>query len=138
MFDPNYRSPYSVQMNAGVQRELKPGTVLSVDYVRNVGLHTLLGIDANHVGDARFLDQAGAQAAIAATLSQCGVTSIDPAINGNCPVAPNPKTAITGRPLIIGDFAGNGLSTGGLLASNFPAAPRSIAFPGKNANFGQI
>src|SRR5260370_9419408 len=77
MFDPNYRSPYSVQMNAGVQRELKPGTVLSVDYVRNVGLHTLLGIDANHLGDPRFLHQAEAQAAIAATLSQCGGTSID-------------------------------------------------------------
>src|SRR5467141_5317362 len=138
MFDPNYRSPYSVQINAGVQRQLKPGTVLSVDYVRNVGLHTLLGIDANHVGDARFLDQAGAQAAIAATLSQCGVTSIDAGINGNCPGGPNPKTAITGRPLIIGDFAGNGLSTGGLLAGNFPAGPGNVAFPGKNANFGQI
>jgi len=138
MFDPNYRSPYSVQMNAGVQRELKPGTVLSVDYVRNVGLHTLLGIDANHVGDARFLDQAGAQGAIAATLSQCGVSSIDAGINGNCPGGPDPKTAITGRPLIIGDFAGNGLSTGGLLAGNFPAGPGSVAFPGKNANFGQI
>jgi len=138
MFDPNYRSPYSVQMNAGIQRELKPGTVLSVDYVRNVGLHTLLGIDANHVGDARFLDKAGAQGAIAATLSQCGVTSIDAGINGNCPGGPDPKTAITGRPLIIGDFAGNGLSTGGLLAGNFPAGPGSVAFPGKNANFGQI
>src|SRR6267143_4264648 len=138
MFDPNYRSPYSVQINAGVQRQLKPGTVLSVDYVRNVGLHTLLGIDANHVGDARFLDQAGAQGAIAATLSQCGVTSIDAGINGNCPGGPDPKTAITGRPLIIGDFAGNGLSTGGLLAGNFPAGPGSVAFPGKNANFGQI
>src|SRR6266404_5317094 len=138
MFDPNYRSPYSVQMNVGIQRELKPGKVLSVDYVRNVGLHTLLGIDANHVGDARFLDKAGAQGAIAATLSQCGVTSIDAGINGNCPGGPDPKTAITGRPLIIGDFAGNGLSTGGLLAGNFPAGPGSVAFPGKNANFGQI
>src|SRR6266446_1536494 len=94
MFDPNYRSPYSVQMNVGIQRELKPGTVLSVDYVRNVGLHTLLGIDANHVGDARYLDPAGALGAIAATLSQCGVTSIDAGINGNCPGGPDPKTAI--------------------------------------------
>src|SRR5260370_40977948 len=102
-------------MNAGAPRPLKPGTVLSVDYVRNVGLHTLLGIDANHVGDARFLDPAGAQAAIAATLSQCGVTSIDAGITGNCPGGPNRKTALTGRPLIIGDFAGNGLSPGGLL-----------------------
>src|SRR5260370_40538429 len=40
--------------------------------------------------------------------------------------------------LIKGDFAGKGLSPGGLLAGNFPAGPGSIAFPGKNANFGQI
>src|SRR6266403_2272393 len=53
MFAPNFRSPYSVQMNVGIQRQLHPGTVLSVDYIRNVGLHTLLGIDHNHTGDAR-------------------------------------------------------------------------------------
>jgi len=47
-------------MNVGFQRELKPGTVVSVDYLRNVGVHTLLAIDENHVGDPRFLDQAGA------------------------------------------------------------------------------
>src|SRR6266849_3759888 len=58
MIAPNFRSPYSVQMNGGVSRELRPGTVLSVDYVRNVGLHTLLGIDQNHVGDSRYMDQA--------------------------------------------------------------------------------
>ncbi len=39
---PNYVSPRSVQMNAGVQRQLHPGTVLSVDFVRSVGTHTLL------------------------------------------------------------------------------------------------
>lgn len=44
-------------MNVGVQRERKPGTVLSVDYLRNVGVHTLLAIDENHIGDARFLDK---------------------------------------------------------------------------------
>jgi len=51
-------------MNIGVQHELKPGTVVSVDLLANIGTHTLLAIDENHVGDARFLDQAGALGAI--------------------------------------------------------------------------
>ncbi|HXN52967.1 MAG TPA: carboxypeptidase regulatory-like domain-containing protein [Candidatus Acidoferrum sp.] len=129
MFAPNFRSPYSVQINAGVQRELKAGTVLSMDYVRNVGLHTLLGIDANHVGDARFLDQAGALAAISATNKSFGCTTATSAAAINCSIAAGAT---------ISDFAGNGLSTGGLLAGNFPAGPGNVAFPGKNANFGQI
>src|SRR5215472_16612543 len=75
LYAPNYQSPRSYQMNVGVQRQLKPGTVVSVDYLRNVGVHTLLAIDENHVGDPRFLDTAGASAAIGATLGMCGATS---------------------------------------------------------------
>src|SRR5216683_3254188 len=129
MFDPNYRSPYSVQINAGVQRQLKPGTVLSVDYVRNVGLHTLLGIDANHVGDARYLDQAGALGAISATNKSFGCTTATSAAAINCSIAAGAT---------ISDYAGNGLSTGGLFDGNFPAGPGTTAFPGINPNFGQI
>src|SRR5207253_11108998 len=44
---PSYRTPYSMQFNIGVQRELRPGTVLTVDYLRNIGLHSLLGYDTN-------------------------------------------------------------------------------------------
>src|SRR5438552_4163073 len=73
---PSYRTPYSMQFNIGVQRELHPGTVLTVDYVRNVGLHSLLGYDTNHVGDARFLNLNAAQHAIALTLANCGVATI--------------------------------------------------------------
>src|SRR5437016_9432362 len=53
---PSYRTPYSMQFNIGVQRELHPGTVLTVDYIRHVGLHSLLGYDTNHVGDATYLN----------------------------------------------------------------------------------
>ena len=67
MFGSNFRSPRSYQMNIGVQRELRPGTVLSVDYLRNVDVHIAEGIDENHVGDARFLDTATAINAINAT-----------------------------------------------------------------------
>src|SRR6266404_8122155 len=138
MFAPNFRSPYSVQMNVGIQRQLHHGTVLSVDYIRNVGLHTLLGIDQNHQGDASILDQGAAQAAIAATLTQCGVATIDAGIAGNCPGGADPKTAISGRPLLIADFANNGLTGGPNATGDFPVGQGVLAFPGKNPDFGQV
>jgi len=145
LYSPNYQSPRSYQMNIGVQHELKPGTVVSVDYLRNIGTHTLLAIDENHVGDPRFLDKAGAQGAITATLADCGVGSINAGIAGSCPGGPNPKTAITGRPLTIGDFASRGLTDSNFAFGGVPASdnngallgPGQIAFPGKNPFFGQ-
>ena len=87
MFNPDYKSPRSVQMNIGVQRELKPGVVLSVDYIRNVGTHYLLGIDENHAGDIRHFNKTGALDAIAATNTKFGCAptpggGVDCAISG--------------------------------------------------------
>ena len=42
LFNPDYKSPRSVVMNIGIQRELRPGMVLSVDFIRNVQTHFLL------------------------------------------------------------------------------------------------
>lgn len=64
IFAPGYKSPRSVQINVGIQRELAKGTVLSVDYVRNVGTHFLLTVDENHTGDAAYLNQPAALNAI--------------------------------------------------------------------------
>jgi hypothetical protein len=63
VFDPNYRTPRSWQMNLGFQHEFRPGMVLSVDYVRNIGEHYLLAIDQNHSGAARSYNLANAFAA---------------------------------------------------------------------------
>lgn len=130
MFAPDYRSPYSVQMNVGFQRELHPGTVLSVDYIRNVGLHTLLGFDKNKEGDASILDVATAQAAIAATNAQFTAGPGGPACATiACAIAAG---------ALISDYAGNGL-TGGLNATGaFPVGSGAVAFPGVNPTFGQI
>src|ERR1022692_139010 len=76
MFDPNYKSPRSIQMNIGIQREIRRGMVLSVDYVRNVQTHYLLGVDHNHAGDVRYFNLAGAQQAIANTLTACNAASL--------------------------------------------------------------
>ncbi|MFZ0762187.1 MAG: carboxypeptidase regulatory-like domain-containing protein [Candidatus Sulfotelmatobacter sp.] len=63
LFYPNYRTPRAWQMNLGIQKEIGPGSVLSVDYLRSVGEHFLLGQDVNHSGAARSFSQANAVAA---------------------------------------------------------------------------
>jgi hypothetical protein len=136
---PNYVSPRSVQMNLGVQRQLKPGTVLSVDYVRSVGTHTLLGLDTNKVGDARFFSPANASAAISTTLKFCGVGTISAAITlcPTDPLGPNDPnfSAYVPRPASISDFGANGLDSGFDINAGSPCP--TCAFPGINPNLGQ-
>ncbi len=138
---PFYKSPRSVQMNIGFQREIRRGTVLQVDYIRNVGTHFLLGVDTNHLGDARFLDPNAAIAAINATLLG------NPASAG-CPQATSAGAssqaavgcylgAVVGANIV--DFAGNGLDSANQLCSGFPCFLFGTAatFPGINPNVGQ-
>jgi len=128
MFAPNYQTPRSVQMNIGFERQLGKGVVWNADYLRNVGTHTLLSVDVNHVGDVRFFNKTIAANAIAATLTACGVGSIDAAIAG-CPgLHPG------GGGATIADFAANGLDSGASLCSGF-ACPQA-AFAGQNPNLG--
>src|SRR5579871_23213 len=60
---PNYRTPRAYQMNLGIEKELSPGSMLSIDYVRNIGEHFLIAQDINHSGAARSFNQANAVAA---------------------------------------------------------------------------
>ena len=135
---PDYRSTRSVQMNIGIQREIRRGMVLTVDYLRNISTHNLLSIDTNHVGDARFLNVPAAQAAIAATLTACGQGSIDGAIGaGTCPAGPGGTTAT--HTATIYDFAANGLDSGYSLCGGNPCAAvgkPAAAFPGVNSAVG--
>ncbi len=123
---PNYRSPYSVQMNAGVQHQFGRGTVLTVDYVRNVSLHYLLGIDVNHVGAARTLNVPNAQAAISTTNQAFGCGSGFDSASIDCAITQGATMA---------DFAGNGLDSGVTLNAGFPCS--FCAFPGLNPNLGE-
>ena len=144
LFAPNFRTPYSIQLNAGIQHEFRPGTVLSVDYVRNRGLHYLLYYDTNHVGAARYLDKNAAAGAISTTLANCGVATIGAAIGG-CPSDPlgaaDPNFAsYVPRPANISDFATNGLDSGAAYAYGYPASELGFppaAFPGVNSGLGQ-
>lgn len=127
MFNPDYKSPRSIQMNIGIQHEFRPGMILSVDYIRNVQTHYLLGVDQNHAGDVSHFNMAGAQAAISATNNAfgCGTgfdqASIQCAINAGATMQ---------------NFAGNGLGSsadfGG--ASCLSALGYPCAFGGINPN----
>jgi hypothetical protein len=106
MFNPNYKSPRSVQMNFGIQRELRRGMVFSADFARNVQTHYLLGVDQNHTGDVNYFNVGAAKTAIANTLAQCGA-----GIGSICPTGNFVDGNGANRALTIADFAGNGLTT---------------------------
>jgi hypothetical protein len=130
LYDPRYQTPRSVQMNIGIQRELRPGIVLSADFVRNVQTHYLLGIDENHGGDIHDFNKAAALQAISATNQSfnCGTGtdsgSIQCAINGGAQMA---------------NYANNGLTSsadfGAVCRFKSPTTPNTnygCAFPGVN------
>ena len=123
LFAPDYKTPRSTQINVGIQREISPGVVLSVDYVRNVTTALPLGIDVNHTGDARFFNKAGALSAISATTAAAGCGGGTSSAAINCAIA-NGAT--------ISSFALNGLDSQGDFGGTCP--PPGCAFGGLNPN----
>ena len=125
-------------MNIGIEHELRPGMVLSVDFMRNVQTHFLVGIDENLTGDIHYFNKSAAIRAINATLTNCSVTSIQAGITGPCPSGFYTDANGNPRPLLISDFADNGLTS----SSDFGAACSSAsgpsthvcAFPGVKSN----
>ena len=130
VFDPNYRTPRSIEMNIGVQREIRPGVILTADFVRNVQTHYFLGIDENHTGDVHYFNKAAALQAISVTNGSfnCGTgtdsSSIDCAMGAGAQIT---------------DYAINGLTSSADFGAvcSFPSvlAPGSnygCAFPGIN------
>jgi len=113
-----YKRPYGLMFNAGFQHELRPGLVVSVDYLRNRGVHFNQTTDLNRIGAANTLNVAAARAAIAATNAdfKCPANASAAAIN--CAI----NAGAT-----IGDYAGSGLGAGSDLDG--------FAFQGLNPNF---
>ncbi len=124
---PDYKSSRSVQMNIGVQREIRRGMVLTVDYLRNISTHNLLQIDTNRVGDARYFNMNAALAAINATVGTgCGGGSVTAATSiaaVNCYITANPGATIS-------NFASNGLDSGYSVCGGGPCP--NAAFGGVN------
>ncbi len=122
MFDPNYKSPRSVQMNIGIQHELRRGMVLSVDYARNVQTHYLLGTDLNKTGDTKYFNLAGANAALNATNTHFG-----------CPAGPAGVGCAITAGATMSDYAARGL--GSSLDMGGSSCPSAIN-PDTNLPFG--
>jgi len=124
VYDPNFRTPRSVQMNIGIQREIRPGMIISADFLRNVQTHYFLSIDENHTGDIRHFSKGAALQAISATnkFFNCGtgadLNSIQCAITAGAQMT---------------DYANNGLtSSGDFNATCARAIGAPCAFPGIN------
>ena len=130
MFNPDYKSPLSVQMNVGVQRELKSGLVLSVDYIRNVGTRYLLGIDENHAGDIHYFNKTGALDAIAATNTKFGCAP-SPGAGVDCAISGVNNGGVGAT---MSDYAGLGLGSSSDMGgkSCFAALGHPCAFGGVN------
>jgi Carboxypeptidase regulatory-like domain len=108
LFAPNYISPRSVQMNIGIQREIRHGMVFTADFLRNVETHGLLGIDVNHVGDVNNFSAAGAEAAVeGAANATSGCSGLTAAAAVNCVIAAQGATPSNAA----GVFLANGLGT---------------------------
>ena len=137
MFYPNYRSPRSIVMNLGIQREIRRGMVFSADFIRNVQTHFLLGVDQNHAGDVRYFNLNGAQAAIATTLANCPAATVSNSWGSNCLDDPANGTTDNGtwvpRPATMADYAGNGLGS-----SSDMGGSSCLAVLGYNCAFGGI
>jgi hypothetical protein len=145
LFAPNYKTPRAVQMNVGFQHEIRHGAVVSVDFLRNVETHALLGVDVNDTGAARTFNLANAQAAISATNSSfpgCGNGFDQGSIN--CAIAAgatinNYAAFGLGAPIDVGSTCLNALSPAAS-ALGPAGTPLSYpcAFPGLNPAYGAM
>ena len=125
LFDPNYKSPRSVQMNIGIQHQIRPGMVLSADYLRNVSTRTLLGVDVNRGGDVASFNAATA------------VTDRDNAQTAaGCPTGPgNVGCMITnlGADQVLAAYGGAGIGGPAQVSGGPPCPVVGVvcAFPGE-------
>lgn len=115
LYGPNFRTPRSIQMNIGFEREVRPGIIFSADFVRNVQMHYFISIDENHTGDSHYFNKGAALQAISATneFFNCGTGTDFKSIQ--CAIAAGAQ---------MSDYAGNGLTSSGDFNAvcSFPSA----------------
>jgi hypothetical protein len=147
MLAPNFRTPRVVQMSGGIQRQLGEHSMFSIDYVRQIGTQYPLGIDTNHVGDARYLTD-GSNPDITKNTYQAELDAINatlaanPASAGCAPATStgsNSQTAVQcyiaavpGASIV--DFARQGLDSANAYCGPFPCSVLGL----RNAAFGGL
>lgn len=126
MYDPNFHTPRSVEMNIGVEHEIRPGLVISADFVRNVQTHYFLGIDENRTGDVHYFSKAAALRAISATNQSFGCGTGTDFNSIQCAISAGAQMT---------DYANHGLTSS--VDFDRPCAALfgyPCAFPGINSN----
>jgi hypothetical protein len=125
-FAPDYRTPRSVQMNIGIQHEIRPGLIFSADYLRNVSTRTLLAWDVNFGGAVTTFNAANAVADrdAAQTANGCAAGA------GQVPC----MIAALGAAGTLAAYGGAGI--GGPLQITGGGACPFCAFPGIHPNLG--
>ena len=114
----DFKRPYGMQFNIGVQHEIHPGLVLSADFIRNRGIHFGQIVDLNRIGAANTLNVATARDAIAITNDAFGCPANSTAAAINCAIA---------QGAVMQDYAFFGVDAGSALDG--------FAFQGNNPNF---
>jgi hypothetical protein len=149
---PGFKTPRVVHVDFGVQHQIGERGMFSIDYVREIGTQFPLGIDTNHVGDVRYLNNGdnpistlnnyGAElSAINATLAA------NPKSAGCTPAAfagSSSQDAVTCylnavQTASITDFARNGLDSSSAFCGPFPCSvlnKQQAAFGGVNPAVG--
>ena len=113
MYAPKYRTPRSVEINVGIQREIHRGILFSADFLRNVQTHYFLGIDENHTGDIHYFDKAAALQAISATNQSFNCGTATDFNSTQCAISAGAQ---------ITDYANHGLTSAGDFGALCPAA----------------
>jgi hypothetical protein len=130
LFNPNYRTPRSWQMNIGIQHEIRHGMVFTADYLRNIGEHFLLVQDVNHSGAARSYNQANAAAARDFAQQNAATVFLG---TKNCPAGPGQAQCMI-QSLGVGGaqsaYSASGLDSN--IQSKGGAPCPTCAFPGTN------
>jgi len=129
LFAPAYKTPRSVQMNIGIQHEIRHGMVFSADFVRNVETRSLLSVDINQVGSVAHFSAAGALDAINAANASAGCPA--GAAGVDCTIA------ALGAGGAKGAYLGSGLGTpNDVGAACMLSLGRPCAFGGISQNYG--
>ena len=127
LFSADYQTPRSVQMNAGIQHELRPGLVFSADFLRNVTTRNLLGVDINHGGAANTFNLVNA------------INDRDNAqVANGCPTGTNQVgcmiAALGGPAAALAAYGAAGIGGPAQVTGGAPCP--TCAFPGLHPNLG--
>jgi hypothetical protein len=127
LYAPTYQTPRSVQINFGIQREIRHGMIFSADYLRNIETHSLLAVDVNKVGDISTFNAAGATQAITDTNTSFG-----------CPAGPGGVDCAIKAGAAISDYVSNGLGTPNDVNGVGCNQPTSLLGLGHPCGFGGV